>query len=222
MFFAGFAGAAVAGIVAIGAAGWDADVDVRSDAETILLNGISATAQFAAFALVLWAILRAKGGGALHDLGVLADRDWGVVAACFFVGIAGQFALGLLVLPINELTDSDGQELVDQLDRASGVGVVLLAITAGLLAPILEELLFRGLLLRALMRRMPAGAAVVVSSVVFGAVHFLDPATIPIAPALIALGIVSAVLAVRSGGLLRSIALHMGFNLVTVVIAIAS
>ena len=97
-----------------------------------------------------------------------------------------------------------------------------MAITAGVLAPIFEELLFRGLLLRSLLRRMPAWAAVVVSSVAFGVVHFLDPATIPIVPALIGLGIVSAVLAIRSGGLLRSIALHMGFNLVTVVIAIAS
>jgi uncharacterized protein len=220
VFFAGILSATLVGVLVVSVAGWEPGA--LTDPQAVLLNGISATAQFAGFGLVMWMVLRHKGRGAISDLGVFADRDWGVIVACLFVGVGSQWAFGLLVLPISQIADSDGQELVDQLDRASGAGVVLLAITAGILAPIFEELLFRGLLLRALMRRMSAWAAVVVSSVAFGAVHFLDPATIPIAPALIGLGLVSAVLAVRSGGLLRSIALHMGFNLVTVVIAIAS
>ena len=81
-----------------------------------------------------------------------------------------------------------------------------------------EELLFRGLLLRALRRRFSTVAAVAISALVFALAHpALDPSwgTFAIVPALFALGAISGVVAVRRGDLSVSIMLHIGFNFLT-------
>jgi membrane protease YdiL (CAAX protease family) len=96
----------------------------------------------------------------------------------------------------------------------------VLALTIVLLAPLTEELLFRGALLRSLLRRVTPTAAVLVSAVVFGLVHALgDPSigTMIALPAIILLGVVSGYQAARTGNLTRSILLHVGFNLLSVV-----
>lgn len=220
-----FAGGIVAAVIAVSIAhsiaDWPAaEVDL-TDAQKVLRAGISAAAQFGAFAVLLWLLLRAKGGGVLRDLGVLADREWGWIVVSFLGGIGLQIALGLTVLPLTELNDDRKQELLDQLDAGSGVGIALLAVAAAVLAPVLEELLFRGVLLRALLRRMPAVPAVATSAVVFGVTHLADLDAAAALPALVGFGLISGVLAVRSGGLLRSIALHAGFNALTVLVTIA-
>jgi hypothetical protein len=89
---------------------------------------------------------------------------------------------------------------------------------------VVEELLFRGALLRALLRRTTPAGAIFVSAMVFALVHPLgDPevGSVIVVPAILALGLVSGYLAVRSGNLSRSIMLHMGFNLLTVALVLA-
>jgi membrane protease YdiL (CAAX protease family) len=68
------------------------------------------------------------------------------------------------------------------------------------------------------MRRVPATTAVGISAVSFALLHLVDPSigTVVALPALATVGVVSGVLAVRTGDLSRSILLHAGFNLVTV------
>jgi membrane protease YdiL (CAAX protease family) len=92
-----------------------------------------------------------------------------------------------------------------------------------LLAPFFEELLFRGMLLRALRRRLDVAPAIAVSALSFALIHpLLDPtlATFTVVPALFLLGVLSGILAVRSGELSQSIWLHVGFNLLTTLSAI--
>ena len=100
----------------------------------------------------------------------------------------------------------------------------MIAVGALVLAPLFEELLFRGLLLRSLQPLMSDGWAIGVQATVFGAVHFVGGSplgTLIALPALIGLGVVSGILAVRSGNLSQSILLHVGFNLLAVVAALS-
>ncbi len=189
-----------------------------SDNEQTIVNSVSGTAQFLGFWLLLVLILRRKGGGLLKDLAIFADSEVGPIFGCFIGGIALQFGLGILVLPLTAIGEHETQAVVEQLENASGISLAVLAIMAGLLAPIFEELLFRGVLLRSLMRRTGAFGAVLISAVVFGVVHLVDPSTFAEQPALIGLATVSGIVAVYGGGMLRSIALHMGFNFVTLLL----
>ncbi|PNW83179.1 hypothetical protein CHLRE_06g310050v5 [Chlamydomonas reinhardtii] len=83
----------------------------------------------------------------------------------------------------------------------------LLAVT-GVLAPILEETVFRGFLLTSLTRFMPTWAAVVASSGFFGLAH-LSPRDLPV---LSALGLLLGWSYVRSRNLLTPILIHGAWN----------
>lgn len=95
---------------------------------------------------------------------------------------------------------------------------VLLALVVVGVAPFAEELVFRGVLLSGLARRMPIGWAVLASAVIFGCAHLPDFgfAWYPM-PVLILLGLIAAWLRVRTRSLWPSIALHATNNAVAAV-----
>ena len=81
-------------------------------------------------------------------------------------------------------------------------------LVAVVLAPLTEEVLFRGLLFTALKARFGRSAAFVVSSGIFALVHF----HVPTFPALFVLGLVLALVYERTGTLAAPMALHAAFN----------
>jgi CAAX protease family protein len=125
----------------------------------------------------------------------------------------------VLIEPLVRLAHEQ-QAVVDDLKTASGAKLAVIAIIAALIAPICEELLFRGLLLRSLRRRLTPVVAVIVQALVFALAHPMLSPTLgdfAVVPALFLLGAVSGVVAVRRGDLSASILMHIGFNLVTTV-----
>ena len=127
--------------------------------------------------------------------------------------------LPLLYAPIFFLTGTDKEALsrpADQLAEGTDgtFSWLLFALLAGILAPVVEELFYRGLLLKALeKRRMPVWAAVLVSSIIFAGMHMQ---TLQF-PGLLLVGLVAGTLAAITGRLGPSIWLHIGFNMTTVV-----
>jgi uncharacterized protein len=190
-----------------------------TDDGTVPVAGLVASmlGQSAATLAFLEFISRRKGRGSLTaDFGFsVRARD----AVWILGGLGTSLGLGLLLLPISQLAGDDaGQEVVKQFQKAHGTVQILFAIGVVVVAPVIEELVYRGLLLRSLLRKMSPVGAIFVSGVVFGAAHVvLDPGAYVALPALAAMGVISAVLAVRSGDLSRSIFFHAGFNLLTTV-----
>lgn len=161
-----------------------------------------------------------KGNGLVADFGLRArvlDVPVGLV-----VGVLTQLVLvPLIYLPIFRVigerdVSADARALTDR--ATDPVGVVLLVLVVVIGAPIVEELFFRGLLLRSAERRWGRWWAVAVSSLVFGAVH-LQPLQFP---ALVAVGVVLALLTQRTGRLGPAIFAHVGFNGVAVITLLAS
>jgi membrane protease YdiL (CAAX protease family) len=95
------------------------------------------------------------------------------------------------------------------------VGFLFLACVA---APVAEELVFRGLLYPALKTRWGRPAAVVLSSVLFGAIHLHWASFLSLA----VLGAVLALVFDATGRLGRAIALHAVFNTVTCALLLVS
>jgi uncharacterized protein len=178
------------------------------------------------FAIIGWLALvaRRKGTGSLRsDFGLTLRRPpaaWLADVPYFFLGIGLQLAALLPIGLLNELYGHTAkQDVVNTADKASGWQIPVLALAIVLLAPLTEELLFRGTLLRSLLRKMTPENAVLVTAVVFGLVHVLgDPSvgTLIALPAIILLGVCSGYQAVRTGNLSRSILMHMGFNALSV------
>jgi len=92
--------------------------------------------------------------------------------------------------------------------------VILLAFL--LVAPVAEELFFRGVAYNAWERERGPWVAVVGSAALFAAIHSSLFALVPI----FALGVMLALLYRRTGSLAANIALHAGFNTISVVIAL--
>ncbi|GIT45938.1 MAG: hypothetical protein Ct9H300mP12_05230 [Acidimicrobiales bacterium] len=90
------------------------------------------------------------------------------------------------------------RELVD---RADGLGIALLILMVVVLAPVAEEMFFRGLALRALEARMAPRAALIASAAFFGVTHF----QLLQLPALVMIGLVCGWLAQRDGRLSRAL-----------------
>lgn len=115
-------------------------------------------------------------------------------------------------LPI-PLADPSGS--LAALQRALTESPLLFALVAGLLAPVCEELFFRGLLLRHLERSMSADAAIAASAVAFAACH-LNP--YKFLPTLFA-GLWLGLLVRSTGSLLPGILAHAGNNLLALALA---
>lgn len=138
-------------------------------------------------------------------------RDLGPGVA---VGAITQLVLlPLLYLPLTPFVDADelAAPAEDLLDRVSGGAVVAMGVGVVVIAPIVEELFFRGVLLRTLSARWGALVAVVSTSLVFGATHF----QLLQLPGLTLAGLVFATAVVRTGRLGAAIAVHVGFNATT-------
>jgi len=89
-----------------------------------------------------------------------------------------------------------------------GWALVLLAITAVVLAPLFEETVFRGVLLPVLVRYLGRGGGVLVSGLVFAVAHL----SIGELPPLLVLGLGLALLRLSSGRLLPCVVMHAFWN----------
>ncbi|WP_020593731.1 CPBP family intramembrane glutamic endopeptidase [Kiloniella laminariae] len=86
---------------------------------------------------------------------------------------------------------------------------LLMVLVTGTIAPFVEEITFRGVLLRWLEPRFGAVVAIATSSLLFATVH-----TVPmLIPALTVAGIAFALISRRSGSLWPAIILHGAFNM---------
>ena len=93
----------------------------------------------------------------------------------------------------------------------TGVGLLLLAFPVIVFGPIGEELAFRGLLQPALSRWLSPAAAVGVTAVLFGSMHWYYGVMVPLA---VFFGVVLGWARHVSGGLRAPILIHMSINAV--------
>ncbi|MFC1453709.1 lysostaphin resistance A-like protein [Verrucomicrobiota bacterium] len=100
------------------------------------------------------------------------------------------------------------------LEPQSGWSLFFLLLLAVVVAPLVEEVLFRGILLPVLMKKMGAGTAVVASSLIFAGIHQHLPSFAP----LFILAVVLSMLYIYSGSLWTPIVLHAVFNGVSICI----
>jgi membrane protease YdiL (CAAX protease family) len=162
---------------------------------------------------------RTKGSGSVEaDFGLRTRWRTDIVVG-LVAGLGSQYGLvPLLYWPFERADPSLRRRLENQakdVTRAAhgGLQITLLFLFLAIGAPLIEELFFRGLLLRSLRRSFGPAVAIVGSAVVFGLAHF----ELLQLPALIVFGLVLGVLAERTGRLGPGIVAHAAFNAATVI-----
>ncbi len=158
-----------------------------------------------------WSLLRlrARGVPVFSELGLRASGRSRVsgVATGLAVG-AALGAIGLSYAQLLERLAPGATSVGAPAQFASSLAVAVLA------APVVEELLFRGLLLGGLLRQATPLVAVVWSALLFAFVH-----PMPWWPLVFVLGVLCAALRLRSGSLWASVSLHAAYNAVVVGLA---
>jgi membrane protease YdiL (CAAX protease family) len=100
-------------------------------------------------------------------------------------------------------------------DRSLIWGLIILAV---FIAPVVEELIFRGFVFNAFLRYVPAGLAAVASGIIFGLAHYDKTAFFPLACG----GVVLAVVYYRTGSLVSSMLTHGTFNAFNVALVLVT
>jgi len=166
----------------------------------------------------IWLVFLRRRGLALADLGYTRS-----VGRWAMLGIA----LGLALVPLEYALYQEVYRIFDIAEETSwwllpgaphtGVleGLTVL-LYSGIIVPVAEELLFRGIVFRWARRRFSFWPAALASSALFGLAHvWID--------AIVAAGLMGLVLAwlyERSGSLAPAILMHQAFNLAIVAIAL--
>jgi membrane protease YdiL (CAAX protease family) len=154
-------------------------------------------------------------------------KDFGItfsLKSLWFVllGIGLQIATLIITVPIGLIRDNkvSQQEIASDLANAKGATLIIFAIFVAFIVPFAEELCFRGMFLRGLLKKTSPVIAILISGILFALVHLSDPNAIYGFSALMLVGIISSALATYRGKIDASIALHVGFNLTAAVFLI--
>ena len=148
-------------------------------------------------------------------------RRWWHVVVAGLAGVAAFFLLQVVsVICAHAGYSMSSSQTSQQITTSGGVAMFVIA---PIVAPIMEEFLFRGVIFRGLDTRFPTWAAVVVSALLFSAVHcqglssFSD---IALLVWIFVLGAVNAVAVKRTNCIWVPIALHVCYNSVTVALTL--
>lgn len=158
----------------------------------------------------------------LRDLGV-RFRWWDLMG--ILIGFGGQIVVGLIYLPFRHDIHNFNAPSQRLTGAAHGGGFIVIAAATVLFAPAMEELFFRGLLLKALVRIMTplraagrartAGVvlAVIADGLLFGLAHgeWVQLAGLAL------FGIVLAGISYRTGRLGMNMVAHASFNLLAII-----
>jgi uncharacterized protein len=147
--------------------------------------------------------------------GLAAPREASFYAIALAAGIALPFVGGLLTqfLAHGHHVPQDIKQLGAQVSLPAKFVLIIVAVT---IAPLIEELLFRGVLLSAWLKRLNVGWAVACTSLVFALVHLPDLKFLWYGlPNLAMLGAAFAWLRLKSNSLWPAVIAHGMNNLVT-------
>ncbi len=128
---------------------------------------------------------------------------WAVVVALLLIPIVGLIALAIQMLLGLPLENPQLDFLIpEQFNWLGAIGMVLLG---GVIIPIAEEAFFRGVLYAWMRQHVPAWAAILLSSIIFGALH----GDISVAGATFVMGMILAWFYERSRSLWAPITIHI-------------
>lgn len=175
--------------------------------------GLSALALWVPFAVGLYLVSRKFGSGVFSRDYFLSFRKvdlWGVP-----IGVASQLLLvGLVTWPFRlAFPEKFAPELVekrarDLFENATGMWLLVLVLVVVVGAPLIEELVYRGLIQSSLSKRFSRRVAMLITAVWFAAVHL----RLVELPGLLAFALVLGFCFYRTNRIGMSIIAHVAFN----------
>jgi membrane protease YdiL (CAAX protease family) len=153
----------------------------------------------------------------LETLGLRPPDGWMGLVAVAVLYLSFLIPLGCLAWAWMRLLETAGyvptmqpavQLYIEARGRGDWIGLGILALGAVAVAPVVEEVLFRGFLFGALRERIGPKAGAVAASAIFAAFHVYPEVVVPI----FFVGLVLNLVYLRTGSLVHPILFHVLFN----------
>ncbi len=205
------------GIVLVGGFGLDSEDDPSAVLDEVGVGGLAVFLLASWFGWLVWPaiMVRIRGLGSFRrDLGLSLRRS-DVLPGLLGGGLVLVFGMLLNLLWVLISQGGDPPDNTQSVPEGTSVATwALLFVLIAVGAPIVEEIFFRGLLLRSVAKRWSVTAGVVTSSVVFGVSHyqFRGFTDLYVVVLLCVYGYVLAILTVRSRGRLGPAMVAHGVN----------
>ncbi|MEX2551220.1 MAG: type II CAAX endopeptidase family protein [Nitriliruptoraceae bacterium] len=140
----------------------------------------------------------------------------GIGLATGFVVAFASYTVNAIAVLISGSTEPVEQQLLQDA-LAGGVPLILVTLLAIVVAPLAEEVIFRGVLFRALAGRLTVTVGALLSAIVFAVIHFEVVFSQPVALlGLFTIGLLLAVAYHLTGNLLVPIIAHGVFNAISI------
>jgi membrane protease YdiL (CAAX protease family) len=184
----------------------------RNDPRVALLLTLATLGMEAALGVIVLGLARLRGVSAA-TLGLRRSPQGWYIAAALFGAYACVLAYAAAAALIERATGADlswipeGNQIPDDLPRTVAIWTTL-GLAVAVVAPLAEELFFRGLVYRGIEGRFGPVAGMLVSGVAFSLVHFNLSVVVPFT----LIGIIFAGVYRASGSLWTTIAAHAIFN----------
>lgn len=205
-------------LVLLGISGVDAVETVTSDSTSLIVLNlvVGLVLQLVVFSLALLPLLAA---------GRPFSRLWGptrTTGAMVAIGLATGFVVAIVSFTLNAIVvllagveDPVEQQLLQDA-LAGGLPLALVALLAMVVAPLVEEVIFRGVLFRALADRINLPIGLVLSSAIFALIHIEVVLSQPFAlVGLFTVGFLLALAYHLTGNLMVAVLGHAVFNAIS-------
>lgn len=191
---------------------------------TVALNGLLyrtfvMAIAFGSSGVVFWAFLKVPYGGAVDSMRrIMGDLSrWpqhvaiglGAYAANFPIILVLSSVVTLISAPFRDRIPAPSHPVNEMMMGGSALSLIGIFITAAVLAPIIEELTFRGVLFPALAKFVPVAGAMLLQGFLFAAIHPQGPLAWPM---LMAIGVMGAFVSYKQGSILPAIVMHAAHN----------
>lgn len=156
--------------------------------------------------------------GVLWRHNILSSFSWAVQKTWIALSVGIALAYLSLESLYLSLVDPPKQQFLSMSAEASQLSLMGLSCFVVVIAPLIEEILFRGMLYRLLLKRSTRRQAILMSGLVFGLVHIEVPALIPL---LVGLGWILGWLRQQSDSMVPPLVLHMVNNGLAMMLALS-
>lgn len=197
-----------------------------SGADALIFLALTTLGQGAAMGAWPVIVARWKGSGVGSDFGwrfewVDIAYGLGISGILLFLAAGVGYGVSALVGLDPGADESSNTQIVS--DAADGPAFIIIFIAAVVMAPIAEELFFRGLCLRAIEKRFGTAAGVLGSTFLFTLPHFTNPSlagTTVLFAVISTVGLVLGILTVKTGRLGAAVIAHAAFNGIGVAVTV--
>jgi membrane protease YdiL (CAAX protease family) len=183
----------------------------------VLYQYSAAIGGFVQYGLILVIVLALARGPGMHErLALRAPRSWRRAAVLGLIALIAVYTTGGILQPFLDAGKEQGLTPKSwDPDRAPAFAANFVVIAG--LAPIVEELTFRGLGFH-ILRRLGQWPAIVLTGLAFGLAHGLLEGL----PVLVVFGAALAFLRSRTGSIYPGILVHSAFNAIALTVAVTT